>query len=132
MLIELKINTKLREDLIDITDLVLEKVEQSGIKNGIAVIFVPHTTAAVLINENADPMVKKDIIEYYKRNVPSDYNYHHLEGNSDSHIKSSLIGNSLTLIIQDSKVLLGSWQGIFFCEFDGPRTRKVYIKILQG
>lgn len=132
MLIELKLNTKLREDLIDITDLVLEKVEKSGIKNGIVVIFLPHTTAAVLINENADPMVKKDIIEYYKRNVPLDYNYHHLEGNADSHIKASLIGNSLTLIIHDSKVLLGSWQGIFFCEFDGPRTRKVYIKIFEG
>lgn len=132
MLIELKISTKLREDLIDITDLVLEKIEQSGIKNGIAVIFVPHTTAAILINENSDPMVKKDILEYYKRNVPLDYDYHHVEGNSDAHIKSTLIGNSLTLIIENSKVILGSWQGIFFCEFDGPRIRKVYIKIIPG
>jgi len=132
MLIELKISTKLREDLIDITDLVLEKIEQSGIKNGIAVIFVPHTTAAILINENSDPMVKKDVLEYYKRNVPLDYDYHHVEGNSDAHIKSTLIGNSLTLIIENSKVILGSWQGIFFCEFDGPRIRKVYIKIIPG
>jgi secondary thiamine-phosphate synthase enzyme len=132
MLIELKISTKLREDLIDITDLVLEKIEQSGIKDGIAVIFVPHTTAAILINENSDPMVKKDILEYYKRNVPLDYNYYHVEGNSDAHIKSTLIGNNLTLIIENSKVILGSWQGIFFCEFDGPRIRKVYIKIIPG
>jgi secondary thiamine-phosphate synthase enzyme len=132
MLIELKISTKLREDLIDITDLVLEKIEQSGIKNGIAVIFIPHTTAAILINENSDPMVKKDVLEYYKRNVPLDYDYHHVEGNSDAHIKSTLIGNNLTLIIENSKVILGSWQGIFFCEFDGPRIRKVYIKIIPG
>ncbi len=132
MLIEIKINTKLREDLVDITDLVLEKISETGIKSGIAAIFVPHTTAAILINENADPMVKKDILEYYKRNVPLDYDYHHLEGNSDAHIKSTLIGNSLILIIENSKVLLGSWQGIFFCEFDGPRTRKIYIKIIQG
>ena len=132
MLIEIKINTKLREDLLDITDLVVEKIEGTGIKSGLAIIFVPHTTAAILINENADPMVKKDILEYYKRNVPLDYSYHHLEGNSDAHIKSTLIGNSLTLIIENSRVLLGSWQGIFFCEFDGPRTRKIYIKIIQG
>jgi secondary thiamine-phosphate synthase enzyme len=132
MLIELKISTKLREDLIDITDLVLEKIEQSGIKNGIAVIFIPHTTAAILINENSDPMVKKDVLEYYKRNVPLDYDYHHVEGNSDAHIKSTLIGNNLILIIENSKVILGSWQGIFFCEFDGPRIRRVYIKIIPG
>lgn len=132
MLIELKINTKLKEELIDITDMVLDKVKESGVKSGVMVLFVPHTTAAILINENADPMVRKDVIEYYKRIVPSDYKYFHLEGNADAHIKSTLIGNSLTLIIEDSRVILGSWQGIFFCEFDGPRSRKIYIKIIQG
>jgi len=135
-MIELKITTRSREEFIDITEEVVSKVEsftkEKNIEEGIAVIYVPHTTAGILINENADPSVRKDIIEFLQKNIPKDNNYHHLEGNSDSHIKASIIGNSLNLIISKGKIILGSWQGIFFCEFDGPRSRKIYIQIAKS
>jgi len=135
-MIELKINTRTREEFIDITQEVISNIntviDKNKIDEGIAVIFVPHTTAGILINENADPSVRKDIIEFLEKNIPKGRNYHHLEGNADSHIKSSLVGNSLSLIISKGKVLLGSWQGIFFCEFDGPRTRKIYIQVVKS
>jgi secondary thiamine-phosphate synthase enzyme len=135
-MIEFKITTRSREEFIDITEEVVSKVEsltkEKNMEEGIAVIYVPHTTAGILINENADPSVRKDIIEFLQKNIPKDKNYHHLEGNSDSHIKASIIGNSLNLIISKGKVILGSWQGIFFCEFDGPRSRKIYIQITKS
>jgi len=130
MLKKFEIKTKKREELIDISDFVKAAIKESGVKNGAAVIFCPHTTAAVTINENADPDVCSDMIKGLKNISPADKNYAHTEGNSDAHIKSSLIGASQTVIIDGSQLLLGTWQGIYFCEFDGPRTRTVFVKII--
>ncbi|NPA63096.1 MAG: YjbQ family protein [Methanococci archaeon] len=130
MLFVQKIITKNREEFVDITDVVISAILKSGVKSGIAVIYTPHTTAGITINENADPSVKYDIIKFLSSKIPKNWDFTHLEGNSDAHIKSSLIGCSETVIIEDGKPLLGTWQGIFFTEFDGPRNRTVYIKIL--
>jgi secondary thiamine-phosphate synthase enzyme len=127
----IKINTKKRVEFVDITPRVEEIVRKKGIQKGICVIFCPHTTAGLTINENADPSVKKDIISHLEEIVPFDKNYSHLEGNTDSHLKSSLLGNSLNLIIHQGKLVLGIWQGVYFCEFDGPRTRNVYVKVIK-
>jgi secondary thiamine-phosphate synthase enzyme len=133
MVYEISLKTTGRTQFVDITRQVEGVVLQSGVKNGICVIYVPHTTAAVTINENADPTVKKDIKTMLDKLIPwKEPFYEHAEGNSAAHIKSSLIGCSETVIIQDGRLLLGTWQGIFFCEFDGPRTRKVYVKIIEG
>lgn len=125
----ININTKSSEEFVDITSLVAQKVKESGVKEGIATVFIPHTTAAVTINENADPSVVKDIIASLDRIIPPRENYSHMEGNSHAHIKSSLIGSSRQVIIQDGRLRLGTWQGIYFCEFDGPRNRQAWIKI---
>ncbi len=125
--LDLKTNT--RCEFIDITSRVYEVVQDEKIKDGICIIFCPHTTAGLTINENADPAVKKDIINHLKKVVPQEKSFMHSEGNSDAHIKASMMGNSLNLIIETGKLVLGTWQGIYFCEFDGPRNRKVYIKI---
>ncbi len=132
MLFEKVIKTVKRNDLIDITEEVRKVVRETGIKEGICVVFVEHTTAAVTINENADPSVKRDILYFMEKNVPVNFGFQHSEGNSDSHIKSSLFSPSLSLIIHNGDLVLGTWQGIFFCEFDGPRTRKFYIKCISG
>ena len=132
MLKEYSIRTRKRNELIDITHYVEEAIVNSGVSEGIAVIYVPHTTAGVTINENADPSVKNDISNYLSELIPHSWRYSHLEGNSDSHIKSSIISPSISLIISNGRPLLGTWQGIFFCEFDGPRTRKFFIKIIKG
>lgn len=129
MLKELKIKTNRREELIDITHLVREVVASSEIQNGLVHLHVPHTTAAITINENADPDVKRDILYKLNKEIPQQEGYHHGEGNSDAHIKSSLFGPTLQLIVSDSQLLLGTWQGILFCEFDGPRNRRLYLKI---
>ncbi|MCP4704874.1 MAG: YjbQ family protein [candidate division Zixibacteria bacterium] len=129
MLKELKVKTNQREELIDITRMIQEAVTSSKITNGIVHLHVPHTTAAITINENADPDVKRDIIYKLNKEIPKQDNYYHGEGNSDAHIKSSLFGPTLQLIISDSRLLLGTWQGILFCEFDGPRNRRLYLKI---
>ncbi|MDD4183458.1 MAG: secondary thiamine-phosphate synthase enzyme YjbQ [Candidatus Omnitrophica bacterium] len=126
------INTVKRTEFVDITSKVEKIVKDSKIKDGLCVIFCPHTTAGLTINENADPSVKKDIIEHLEDLVPSGKNYLHSEGNSDAHIKSSLLGNSLNIIIEDGSLTLGTWQGIYFCEFDGPRERQVWIKIINN
>jgi secondary thiamine-phosphate synthase enzyme len=105
-------------------------VKDAKIKEGICVIFCPHTTAGLAMNENADPSVQKDIIEHLEALVPADKNFSHSEGNSDSHIKSSLLGISLNVIIENGELVLGTWQGIYFCEFDGPRRRNVYVKLI--
>jgi secondary thiamine-phosphate synthase enzyme len=127
---QIQIKSSRREELIDITDKVSDAVAQSGIERGTVLLFVTHTTAAITINENADPSVKRDIIYKLNKEVPREDNYHHTEGNSDAHIKSSLFGPSLQLIVENGRPLLGTWQGILFCEFDGPRTRKLNIKII--
>ena len=132
MLFSFEVRSTARNELIDITPQVQSVVKKSGVKDGICVIYVPHTTAAVTINENADPSVRRDIENTLSKIVPAGWGYSHLEGNADSHIKSSLVGCSETVIIEDGKLLLGTWQGIFFCEFDGPRHRRVFVKIMGG
>ncbi|MDK2805917.1 MAG: hypothetical protein PWQ94_1081 [Thermoanaerobacterium sp.] len=124
-----KINTHSREVMIDITEEVKSAIKSSGIKDGICTVYVPHTTAGVTINENADPDVKDDIIKGLDEIIPN-IRFKHMEGNSDAHIKSVLVGNSVNLIVENGEIQLGTWQGIYFCEFDGPRNRKVYVKVV--
>jgi len=123
------LRTKAREELIDITRTVEEDVSFSGIKEGLCVVYVPHTTVAVTVNEHADPDVRQDILKQLKVLVPKDCDYSHLEGNSDAHIKSSLLGASQTIPVHEGCLVLGAWQGIFFCEFDGPRDRRFYVTL---
>ena len=130
MLKKFEVKTEKREELVNISAFVENAVKESGVKNGIVVVFCPHTTAAVTINENADPDVCLDMIKGLKNISPADKNYAHIEGNSDAHIKSSLIGASQTVIIDEGSLVLGTWQGVYFCEFDGPRTRTVFVKIV--
>ncbi|HDI72881.1 MAG TPA: YjbQ family protein [Candidatus Altiarchaeales archaeon] len=125
------VKTAKREQLVDITAEVMEIISKSGVNSGICVLYVPHTTAAITINENADPSVRVDIEETLSKLVPYGKGYRHLEGNADSHIKSTLVAPSITLIVENGRPVLGTWQGIFFCEFDGPRTRKVHVKIIS-
>ena len=126
------IQTAARNQIIDITDKVSGMVKRSGVDSGICMVFTPHTTAAITINENADPTVKSDILRKLASVFPERDDYQHLEGNSDAHIKSSLIGCSETIIIENGALLLGTWQGICFCEFDGRRHRQFYVKITEG
>ena len=130
MLSELSVASHSRTELIDITGAINKIVNKSGLDEGACVVYVPHTTAAITVNENADPSVITDIIHTLDKIVPwADPAYKHMEGNSAAHVKSSLFGCSRTLIIKDGQLLLGTWQGVFFCEFDGPRTRKVFVRI---
>lgn len=122
-----------KQTMIDITSYVKEDIKSSNIKNGIVVVYCPHTTAGITINENADPDVVRDLIYGFEKAYPtSDSNYRHFEGNSHAHLKSSTIGASQTLILNDGKLILGRWQDIYFCEFDGPRDRTFYVKIIEG
>ena len=118
-------------EFIDITRSVQEAVEKTGAEDGICIVFVPHTTAGITINENADPSVVQDIMMALNKIISSKDQYHHLEGNSPAHIKASLLGCSQTVLFESGKLCLGTWQGIYFCEFDGPRNRKVYVKIMK-
>ncbi len=131
MIYKLNIKTHSREEFQDITDRVNDVVNQSGVENGICIVYVPHTTAGVTINEHADPDVVADIITRLDAAVPYQANYRHGEGNSAAHIKASLIGTSSALMVQSGELALGTWQGVFFCEFDGPRNREVMIKIME-
>ncbi len=126
-----KIRTSAQTEFMDITRPVQEAVKKTGAEDGICFIFIPHTTAAVTINENADPSVVQDIIMELNKIVPFKDQYHHLEGNSPAHIKASILGCSQTVLIESGKLALGTWQGIFFCEFDGPRDRSVYVKVIR-
>jgi secondary thiamine-phosphate synthase enzyme len=123
------LKTNSRIELVDITTLVQEKVSVAGISEGICVVYVPHTTAGITINEGADPAVCKDITDKFSDLIPFDPGYRHLEGNSDSHIKASIMGSSVTVMIEDRRLVLGTWQRIFFCEFDGPRSRRVFVRV---
>jgi len=125
------VKSKSRIELINVTEQVQKEVDDSGIKNGICFLFVPHTTAAVTINEGADPTVQRDILHTLNRLVPKDLNYAHREGNSDAHIKSSTFGPTDFVFVEDGKLLLGTWQSIYFCEFDGPRHRRLTVKVLK-
>jgi secondary thiamine-phosphate synthase enzyme len=118
-------------ELIDITQPIQEAVRESGVEEGICIVFVPHTTAGVTINENADPSVPQDIIMELNKIVLSKDPYRHREGNSPAHIKASLVGCSQIVLVESKKLVLGTWQGIFFCEFDGPRNRNVYVKVVK-
>ncbi len=126
----INIRTAKRIDLIDITEEIQNIVIKSKVKAGICFLFCPHTTAGLTINENADPQVKQDIINTLNKLVPENAGYSHTEGNADSHIKSSLFGSSLTIFIEDGQLAFGTWQGIYFCEGDGPRSRQVWVKII--
>lgn len=131
MLYHLQVSTHSNTEFIDITSDIQKVVSESKVKSGFCEIFIPHTTAAITINENADPSVKRDILMELNKLIPFEDNYHHSEGNSAAHIKSSLVGCSLTVILEENRLQLGTWQGIYFCEFDGPRQRKVWVKILR-
>jgi len=124
----IEVKTQAREEVVDITARVREELVSSGVKDGICYVYVPHTTAAVTINENADPSVKEDILMALRKIVPDSLPYRHSEGNSPAHVKACLIGSSIKVIIDEGQLALGTWQGIFFCEFDGPRSRNVFIK----
>ena len=121
----INIRTSRRSEMVDITALVEEEVRAADITDGICMVFVPHTTAGITINENADPSVQVDIQSVLSRLIPPGAGYSHLEGNADSHIKASLMGSSVLVMVEGRRLQLGTWQGIFFCEFDGPRNRKV-------
>jgi secondary thiamine-phosphate synthase enzyme len=121
-----------QEELLDITFEISKIVRKSNIENGICYLYVPHTTCGLTINENADPTVKTDILGELKEMVNEKYPYRHSEGNSTAHIKSILTGNSLNIFIENNNLKLGTWQGLYLCEFDGPRTREVWIKIIKG
>ena len=129
---KLDIRTGGKTDLLDITNQIRGVVSRSAVNNGIVTVYTPHTTAAITINENADPDVVEDIIMEINKVIPFNDGYQHLEGNSAAHIKSSLFGASETIILENGELILGTWQGIYFCEFDGPRQRKVLVKIIEG
>ena len=124
------VSTRSRTELVDVTSLVHEAVSSSGVNQGLCVLYVPHTTAAVTVNESADPSVREDILMVLNRIVPWEAGYRHAEGNSAAHVKATLVGPSQAVPIEGGRLTLGTWQGIFFCEFDGPRTRKMRIDIL--
>lgn len=130
--VTLDIRTNAHTEFINITARIQQAVSESGVRDGICTLFVPHTTAAVTINENADPDVVRDLKAELEKIVPWEDGYHHYEGNSAAHLKSSMIGFSQQIIIEDGRLVLGTWQGIYFCEFDGPRNRKLKVKITEG
>ena len=127
----IEIHTRRRVELIDITARIQQIVSKSKLRQGLCCLFVPHTTAALTINENADPSVRQDMVEALNKLVPAGRGYAHLEGNADSHIKASMLGSCLQVFIEGSQLCLGTWQGIFFAECDGPRTREVWVKIIN-
>lgn len=130
---EFSIKTTTRNQFVEITDRVREVFAKSGVETGICVVYCPHTTAAITINENADPDVVHDMLLYLDRTIPQrQTGFRHGEGNSDSHIKASLVGPSVSLIVDEGDVVLGRWQGIYFCEFDGPRTRKILVQVVSN
>jgi len=126
----INVKTKSRNEFVDITEMVQEVVKDAGVTKGICFLYVPHTTAGITINEGADPSVQRDIINALSRLVPHEMNYSHREGNADAHIKSTLVGNSVNVVIDEGKLVLGTWQAVFFCEFDGPRHRRIAVKFL--
>ncbi|MBI5573267.1 MAG: YjbQ family protein [Elusimicrobia bacterium] len=131
MLKKIELSTLQNTEFVDITTSVQKKISQSEMSDGVCVVFVPHTTAGITINENADLDVVKDILMMLDKKIPlSDSGYRHSEGNSAAHIKASIIGSSVSVIVENEKLQLGTWQGIYFCEFDGPRKREIWVKIV--
>ncbi len=129
---EFELRTPQREALVDVTAQVQRALVEADVAEGAVLVFVPHTTAAVTINENADPSVVHDLLEGLRRIAPRDAGWRHLEGNSDGHLKSSLVGSSVLVPVENGRLKLGTWQGIYFCEFDGPRTRRVVVTALAS
>jgi secondary thiamine-phosphate synthase enzyme len=129
-MMKLTVTSHQKTEFIEITADTQRLVEKSGVQNGICMLFVPHTTAAITINENADPTVKSDILGVLNHVIPWEADYRHMEGNSPAHIKASLMGASELIAVENGRLVLGTWQGIFFCEFDGPRTRNVHIHLI--
>ncbi len=126
------VRTKRREEVIDVTVLVEQAVAKSGVRDGLVWIATPHTTAGITIQENADPTVKSDTLGLLARLIPQDGDFEHAEGNADAHIKASLVGSSQTCVVEDGRLALGTWQGVWFCEFDGPRSRQLLVKAVAG
>jgi len=126
---EIRISTTSRTELLDVTSEVQKAVAESGVRDGVCHVYVPHTTAGITINENADPSVRQDILMELNKIIPFQDNYRHLEGNAAAHIKASIVGSSQTILVEAGRLLLGTWQGIFFCEFDGPRSRRVITRV---
>jgi secondary thiamine-phosphate synthase enzyme len=127
---QVRVATKSRTELVDITQSVQRLVAESGVRSGVCYLHVPHTTSGITINENTDPNVGRDILKELNKIIPFDDNYGHAEGNSAAHIKSTLVGVSQTVMVEEGRLLLGTWQAIFFCEFDGPRDRRVLVKVI--
>jgi secondary thiamine-phosphate synthase enzyme len=126
-----RVRTSRRSEIVDLTPTVQRLVRDHAVRSGLAIVYVPHTTAGVTINENADPDVKTDMLRKFESMIPRDEPYYqHGEGNSDSHVKTALVGNSATVLVEDGSLVLGTWQGIYFCEFDGPRDRTVLVKLV--
>jgi secondary thiamine-phosphate synthase enzyme len=131
MIRQLRVKTNSRTELVDITQGVQRLVTESGVRSGVCCIYVPHTTSAITINENSDPNVGRDILKELNKIVPFDDGYGHTEGNSAAHIKSSIIGVSRMALVEEGRLALGAWQAVFFCEFDGPRDRRVMVKVIK-
>jgi secondary thiamine-phosphate synthase enzyme len=128
----INVRSKSRTEFIDITAMVQDVVKEANVMKGICYLYVPHTTAGITINEGADPSVQRDILNTLSRLVPHEMNYFHREGNADAHIKSTLVGTGVNIIIDEGKLLLGTWQSIFFCDFDGPRHRRIAVKFIDA
>ena len=128
----LTVNTQSQTEMIDVTRQVQKAIEDAGLQDGFCVLYVPHTTAGITINESADPSVRRDILMVLNQIVPWKGDYKHMEGNSPAHVKSTLVGASQLVVVENGQLLLGTWQGIFFCEFDGPRSRKLQIKFIHS
>ena len=129
MIERFSVKTRSRTEMVDINSQVAAIVRQSGIEEGLCTVYVPHTTAGVTINENADPDVPRDIVDELNKVIPFNDNYHHVEGNAAAHIKATLVGSSATLLVSKGQLVLGTWQSVFFCEFDGPRSRSVIVRV---
>jgi secondary thiamine-phosphate synthase enzyme len=131
MISKIKVSTQQRNQLVDITEQIQGVVAEHKAKEGVVHVYCPHTTAAITVNENADPSVQSDISATLSKLIPHHGGYAHLEGNADSHVKAAIVGSSRTLFVQNSKITFGTWQGIYLCEFDGPRTREVWVKTIK-
>ena len=131
-MINISVRTAERVDFVDITKLVADEIAKAAVDSGTVTVYVPHTTCGVTINESADPDVVRDMKMHFAKMVPQDGGFRHYEGNSDSHIKTTMVGSSETIFVEEGRLVLGTWQGVFLCDFDGPRTRKVYLKIREG
>jgi len=129
MIERFSVKTRSRTEMVDINSQVGAIIRESGIDEGVCTVYVPHTTAGVTINENADPDVPRDIVDELNKIVPFNDNYHHIEGNAAAHIKATLVGSSVTVLVSKAQLVLGTWQSVFFCEFDGPRSRSVIVRV---